>query len=948
MPTIVSDVIHQPGALPLLQYALRELFERRSGRMLTCQSYLEIGGVTGALGRQAEEIYSQLEDISRDAVRQLFLRLVSLGEGEEDTRRRVLISELLSIDSTNLSEVIDIYGQARLLTFDHHPTNREPTLEVSHEALLKEWSRLQTWLDESRADVRLQRLLANAAAEWLAADQEPGFLLRGSRLVQFEGWLETSSISLTAAERSFLEASFKARQSREIADQERRKRELEQVSIGIAAQAIQELEGATQERSVLLAIEALENYPYTWQAEQALGTAVLNNRHRMVLTHREIVRNADWSPDGTKILTCGEEGIARLWDVKSGEEVWSNSNGNPDRSYWSPDGRSFLLVGEKDATIAMWNYEMLTCRYSLVLDELIGTLMVGLPSYPWSPCSSKFVLASTQGKAFTFDAVTGDLIHTLTNHEGLVACPRWSPDGKWIVTTGFEDGKVTTWDAGSGEKLYDFIADFEDKRTVCTSWSPSGDQFAIRGLGGGKIINLKTGDESLSLKVPQTYWGSFCWSMDSSILLSTHKEDGTVRFWDAASGEEIASIDGLVQAYGSDWSPCGEYAVIAGADGNVRLWNKTTRRQIECIKITRGYVVWPKFSPDGRQILVFGEDYQVKIIDMSIAGIAHHFKSHGNVTNVFWSPDGSKFAFGILVPPDYPMNIYDSETGEVVQTISAPDIYGGILWSPEGDRILTSNPQASIFDAKTGEKVISFQVTDDEDYWEDWSPDGRYIATGLENGEIHIWESTTGENLFQFPIHSNSVISLKWSPDGSRILSTSENGDATIIDPRSGEIILQLLPDDYRNIVPAARWSHDSSRVFVLTAEGDVMTFASESGELISKFSTSPVSLITFISISPSEERILIGGHDGEIRVWDMQQGVQLLCYKLGGFATGDYSPDGKHILIGTTEGSYGSLQVFPTWHSTQELIDYARQYKVFRQLTPEERGRFGLPLQEE
>ena len=183
LPAIVSDVVHQPGALPLLQYALRELFERRSGRLLTCQAYQEIGGVTGALGRQAEEIYSHLGDDSNEAARQLFLRLVSLGEGEEDTRRRVLRSELLSIESTNLTEVIDLFGQARLLTFDHHPTNREPTIEVSHEALLKEWSRLGTWLDESRADVRLQRMLTTAAAEWMESDQDPGFLLRGSRLV---------------------------------------------------------------------------------------------------------------------------------------------------------------------------------------------------------------------------------------------------------------------------------------------------------------------------------------------------------------------------------------------------------------------------------------------------------------------------------------------------------------------------------------------------------------------------------------------------------------------------------------------------------------------------------------------------------------------------------------------------------------------------------------------
>ena len=88
-----------------------------------------------------------------------------------------------------------------------------------------------------------------------------------------------------------------------------------------------------------------------------------------------------------------------------------------------------------------------------------------------------------------------------------------------------------------------------------------------------------------------------------------------------------------------------------------------------------------------------------------------------------------------------------------------------------------------------------------------------------------------------------------------------------------------------------------------------------------------------------------MGGHDGETRVWDVQLGVNLLSYELGGFAMAEYSPDGNHILIGTSEGSFGSLQVFPTWHSTQELIDYARQHQVFRQLTAEERERYGLPV---
>ena len=94
VPTITADVVDQPGALPLLQYALTELFERREGRMLTGKAYQSIGGVLGALGRRAEEVYGGLDQDGKDASRQLFLRLVALGEGTEDTRRRVLRAEL--------------------------------------------------------------------------------------------------------------------------------------------------------------------------------------------------------------------------------------------------------------------------------------------------------------------------------------------------------------------------------------------------------------------------------------------------------------------------------------------------------------------------------------------------------------------------------------------------------------------------------------------------------------------------------------------------------------------------------------------------------------------------------------------------------------------------------------------------------------------------------------
>ena len=160
--TITGDVHYQPGALPLLQYALTELFEQRTDHTLTHEAYQTLGGAAGALVKRAEELYHEQDEAGQETIRQMFLRLVSLGEGTEDTRRRVPRSELLAVggDEDRMDETIDTYAAYRLLTLDHDPATHRPTVEMAHEAILREWGRLRSWLDESRHDIRQQRLLA--------------------------------------------------------------------------------------------------------------------------------------------------------------------------------------------------------------------------------------------------------------------------------------------------------------------------------------------------------------------------------------------------------------------------------------------------------------------------------------------------------------------------------------------------------------------------------------------------------------------------------------------------------------------------------------------------------------------------------------------------------------------------------------------------------------------
>ena len=177
---IIGDVGDQPGALPLLQYALTELFDANISGLIRAESYDAIGGLTGALSSRAEQTLVAMNESQQLTARRLFGRLVTLGEGTEDTRRRVRLAELG--DEPDVAAVIDTFGAARMLVFDRDPATREPTVEIAHEALLRAWPRLHTWLDDDRDDLRTLRNISTATDAWLASDRDHGELARSGRL----------------------------------------------------------------------------------------------------------------------------------------------------------------------------------------------------------------------------------------------------------------------------------------------------------------------------------------------------------------------------------------------------------------------------------------------------------------------------------------------------------------------------------------------------------------------------------------------------------------------------------------------------------------------------------------------------------------------------------------------------------------------------------------------
>ncbi|MCL7428275.1 hypothetical protein [Streptomyces sp. YS415] len=198
---IVADVAGEPGGLPLMAHALREVWRRRSGKALTLAAYEAIGGVEGAVAHTAEAAYARCTPAEAAAARALLLRLVQPGDGTEDTRRPVSRTELDADDTT--AQVLERLVRERLLTVDGD------TVELAHEALIGAWPRLRGWVAEDRDRLRLHRTLTEAAHAWTELSRDAGALYRGIRLAEArETFGEGAGLSRT--ERDFLAASVAA------------------------------------------------------------------------------------------------------------------------------------------------------------------------------------------------------------------------------------------------------------------------------------------------------------------------------------------------------------------------------------------------------------------------------------------------------------------------------------------------------------------------------------------------------------------------------------------------------------------------------------------------------------------------------------------------------------------------------------------------------------------
>jgi WD40 repeat protein/class 3 adenylate cyclase len=944
---MLADVADEPGALPLLQYAVTEMFDRRDGNILTLDSYRAIGGVSGALGRRAEELYGELDAKGQEAARQLFLRLVALGEGAEDTRRPVPRSELESLDVEGqaMASVIEAYGSTRLLSFDRDSRTGIATVEVAHEALLTAWGRLRRWIDDAREDVRIERQLAAAVRDWVDADRDQSFLATGSRLEHLETWLRTSDISITPAERTFLDESLAERDRRrsEEAAREERERRLERRSLHrmrilvavlttaavvataltvfafnqreraeresrvaegreLAAASVANLD-ADPERSILLALEAIDRTRASDgsvlpEAEEALHRALVESR--IVLTVPGIGGWVDWSPDGTRFVTEGPEeaGKIDIRDAETGDSVLSFHGHDEDVNgvAYSADG-SMLVTSGDDGTAKVWDPE------------------------------SGRELGRVEGP----------------NDQAPVVGPSVNPDGSLAAAAWLNESTVRLWDVATSRIVHEIDA---VEGAFRTAFSPDGERLAIVGLDSdvAVVVDVRSGDEVLSLEGHDDHMQDVDWSPDGR-WIATSSFDSTVGVWDARTGELRFSLFHPGPVTDADWSADGGRLVSGGSGATV--WEITEGGGERLFSLaaqdTSSGVQGVAFSPDGTKVLT-GDNAitSAKIWDVGLTGDAEWATIPGDpnwVTSVAFSTSGREL---ITSAPGGSVAVWDPETGANIDTFETsrstrePPTIVDLDLSPDGARIATMSypTKVGVWERSTGREVFSF---DPGGFAEavDWSPDGRLLAIGAMDAGAAIIVDAAGEEVARVEEDPGmGVLDVQFGPDG-RLLATASLATGRpdplaqrvkIWNWERGEMLTEIP-------VSAEGMAFDPSGERIAIAHGgEAAIWDVETGEKQTTFRGHEDALWD-VQFSPDGSLLATGGFDNTVRLWDAETGVQSLVLHGHDLVVGRlaFSPDGSKLASGAGDGT---ARVWAL--DLDDLIDLARR-EVTRSLTPQE-----------
>jgi WD40 repeat protein/DNA-binding SARP family transcriptional activator len=884
---LVSDTVGQPGGLPLLSTALLELWTHRRDRTLHLDDYARAGGVEGAVSRLAEECFGRLDGDGQVAAQRILLRLAAPGEGAEVVRRRAPLSEFDLDRDDDASRAMAALTDARLVTV------AEGTAEVAHEALLQEWPRLRTWLEDDAEGRKLHRHVTESSRAWDEGGRDAADLYRGARLTAAWEWAEPHQADLNDLEREFLLASRTASEGEAVRARRTNRRLgglLAGVAVLLAASlvigdvAFTQRDRATDaltladagrlasrsrleadpQLALLMAREAvnIDDSPETRSALFAAleRTPAITNRIYAPGGPSPVGGERQWiamSPDGST-LAIGDAGprvafFDAVQEVPVGEvDVGSGT----ERAAFSPDGKTLAVVTSTGDLVPI-DVATRTVRDRVPAEASVDAIA-------FDPGGGELLTAEHDADLREFlvprDAVTleptGRKVPTPGKDRAVfpeISAPlslfamAFAPDGSGLVTTR-KYGPTLLWDpslttvrryAIGGQAVVvspdggvaALIDNSDDDNTGTVSFLNlrTGD---VRTGSGGHHGPFKTGYEAIG--------ASFTPDGRSVVTVGN---DSRLLIWDVATASVRTTLAGTgdLPLRGPVLSADGATAYTTDRNRDVVVWDLSGSRRLDRpFTAGTGYRWWPWFamSPDGKLLAVasappregFGRRGTIALIDTADLRVVHRIHyRHTSPQAMAFSPDGATLAVG---------SVSDEGPSDVR------------LWDVASGRV------TAILEAPERPVAIEF------------SPDGSMLLGGsgpVHRGLFYVWRLGTSDQPPKRFRTRGTVEDLTFTPDGSRLVISTGWGDG-------GYFVI---------------WDTATQRI-VKTVPADA------AGVWVADVSTDARTLIT-------------GGQTGIVRLWDLPTGTPLgapLTGLRGSTDTVDLAPDESTAVGADTAGN--------------------------------------------
>ncbi|MFB7265836.1 hypothetical protein ACFCXH_27395 [Streptomyces nojiriensis] len=898
LAAVVADATGRPGALPLVSHAMVETWRRRSGSRLTLEGYLAAGGIQHALAHTAETAYGALTPPQQDLARSLFLRLTALGDGTEDTRRRITRDEL--DPSPDTVHVLESLARQRLVTLDRE------CLEITHEAIIRCWPRLRGWLTEDRDQLLLHRQLTDATAAWEAQDHDPHTLYRGARLAAaLDLAAAHDGARLTSRERRFLDASREA-QAGELAAVRRRTVRLRQlvtlltVLVAVAATAgglaVDSRDAAIGQRNVAIARKAAANAAEVRQQNPSLAAQLNLAAYRLAATddvrdqlmstfatpytsrltsHTSDVVSVSVAPDGTLLATASWDRTIRLWDIADAHHPLQLAVVNqPERLMsvaFGEGGR--ILATASERSVRLWDVtdRRAPAELSTLADQRSA------PTWVASGPAGLIATGHTDGTARLWnvtDPRRPRLQATLPGHSAALTSVTFSPDSRTVATTG--DTTTRLWDVRDPAHplLLDVLRGHTDTVTSA-AFSPDGKTVATGSWDRTARVWDISGDRRTQppavLPVhPAIVW-SVAFSPDGGTLVSV---GGSTQFWDVTApaqpkrtstvqggfyqaafspdGRVLANSDRLLDlrdlslATHDDvvtslaFAPGGHLLASASWDGTARLWQVTGGRALWPLSVLHGHTRFVRcvaFSPDGRTLVTTSEDGTARVWDVT-------------------DPRTPR-----------PVSVLTPDGGEVAGAAFGPDGHLLALWAQATaglwDLTDPGDPRPLGRIAEDGPHVTTAS----------FRPDGRTLVTSTgESGSLRFWDISAPRSPRELPspFRSDPLTGGVFSPDNRRLAAFH----------RTDKTLWLIDVDDMNRPAKVTRLPASGSWLYTMAFDAAGRRLAAGAADskallwdvggaatpVVLTGHTNPVPAVAF---SPDGNTLATGGNDFTIRLRD-------------------------------------------------------------------------------